>query len=306
MVEKEWDDEDVEDGDTLPSSEWNQLIGRVKSVLGGKSVGNGIVDALEGHFSDLLQRSDTDVALDGDAQPPESHDNDDHTETYITDTLAHDFAGGKHNSDTLAHLNSKIDDAVLDDESDTREPTEHVTTHEAEGGDEITLQNLKDVFGVSQIKMDTSDNLTAGTADRLCIERDTGRVLYDDGSSFVEVGLSEDQIELGNLGSKTHGELSNAPIDSHLDVLASGTITLTGGISPAFDDVLGLALSETEFFDVVLASQGATFDYAFNYDWGRTYNSSADEMDVNLTVNWDNDPGDGNDVSVDYKIIRRG
>lgn len=83
MVEKEWDDEDVEDGDTLPSSEWNQLIGRVKSVLGGKSVGNGIVDALEGHFSDLLQRSDTDVALDGDAQPPEDHNNTAHSEEFL-------------------------------------------------------------------------------------------------------------------------------------------------------------------------------------------------------------------------------
>ncbi len=41
------------------------------------------------------------------------------------EATAHDLGGDKHNSDTLADLNSKVSDATLDDSGDTRPPEEH-------------------------------------------------------------------------------------------------------------------------------------------------------------------------------------
>lgn len=43
--------------------------------------------------------------------------------------VAHDLGGVYHNVDTLAHLNSKVSDANLDDSGSSRTPTAHRTTH---------------------------------------------------------------------------------------------------------------------------------------------------------------------------------
>lgn len=53
------------------------------------------------------------------------------------------------------------------------------------------LTNLSDVSGVTSLTEDTQANRpSAGTEGRIYIESDTGRVLYDDGSSWVGVGES--------------------------------------------------------------------------------------------------------------------
>lgn len=98
---------------------------------------------------------------------------------------------------------------------DPQDPQAHETTHRAGNSDALSVANLANVLGVTEIKMDTAANLTAGTANRLCIETDTGRVLYDNGTSFVEMGLSEGQIALGNLGSHAHSELSGVSSGDH-------------------------------------------------------------------------------------------
>lgn len=41
------------------------------------------------------------------------------------DLPEHDLGGDEHGADTLANLNSKVSDATLDDENDTRDPNEH-------------------------------------------------------------------------------------------------------------------------------------------------------------------------------------
>ena len=63
------------------------------------------------------------------------------------------------------------------------------------------LEKFSNITGVEYIKSDIATNLSAGIPDRICFEEDTGRVLYDNGTSFVELGLSESEITLGNLGS---------------------------------------------------------------------------------------------------------
>lgn len=88
----------------------------------------------------------------------------------------------------------------------------------------VETEHLSQFDGtVSRVVEDTSGNLSAGTADRLAIESDTGRVLFDNGSSFVEVGLSESQISLANLSSRSHADLSDAPADAHHTDPTAGT-----------------------------------------------------------------------------------
>lgn len=75
-----------------------------------------------------------------------------------------------------------------------------------------------------------------------------------------------------------------------------GTITLSTGSTPAFDGTLaGVSTDETISIDIVRvipdsAGQVST-DYAWNTDYGRRYDDSQGEVDINLTVNWDTDPG---------------
>jgi len=58
---------------------------------------------------------------------------------------------------------------------------------------------------VDRLVVKSSGNTSPGTSGRVVIEQDTGRVLVDTGSQFVEVGLTDDQIDLSNLGSLDAG-----------------------------------------------------------------------------------------------------
>lgn len=55
---------------------------------------------------------------------------------------AHDLGGTKHNADTLANLNAKVNDATLDDRGDPRDPNAHKASHEDTGADEISIAGL--------------------------------------------------------------------------------------------------------------------------------------------------------------------
>ena len=107
------------------------------------------------------------------------------------DTINHDSASVHENGGALEITHNNL----------TLNPDDHHTKT-------TDLGDLADVLGISEIKMDTASNLTAGTPDRLCLETDTGRVLYDNGTSFIELGLSESEITLGNLGSLDAGDNS--------------------------------------------------------------------------------------------------
>lgn len=78
---------------------------------------------------------------------------------------------------------------------------------------------------VSEVIADTSGNLpAAGTSGRIFFETDTGRTLYDNGSSWVEVGLSESEINHDSI----QGVVANEHID-HSTVSVSAGTHLTGG-----------------------------------------------------------------------------
>ena len=62
------------------------------------------------------------------------------------------------------------------------------------------LQKFSNITGIDNIKSDTAANLSAGISDRICFEEDTGRILYDNGDNFVELGpkanISDDGTEV--------------------------------------------------------------------------------------------------------------
>ena len=106
-----------------------------------------------------------------------------------------------------------------------------------DASDNVETEHLSQFDGtVSRVVEDTSANLSPGTADRLAIESDTGRVLFDNGTSFDEVGLSESQISLANLASRAHSDLSDAPADAHHTDPTAGT-----GITDEGDNQFGIA-----------------------------------------------------------------
>jgi len=100
-------------------------------------------------------------------------------------------------------------------------------------GDHHTKTSSLDEISDSDIRRiitDTAANLpAAGTAERLFFEVDTGRTLYDNGSAWIEVGLSESQIALGNLESNNHSELSNIATDDHHVRPVAGTLLSEDG-----------------------------------------------------------------------------
>lgn len=88
-------------------------------------------------------------------------------------------------------------------------------------------------------------------------------------------------------------------------ILDRGTVTATGGSSPALDaTITNVGISETEPHNlVVYVESGVAADYAYNYDWGFQHDNTNGEQDINLTVNWDTDPGTGNDVTLRWELV---
>lgn len=88
----------------------------------------------------------------------------------------------------------------------------------------------------------------------------------------------------------------------------SDTITASGGSTPAFDSTIaGITATQTaSVTDVAVyveSDPAFNADYAFNFDYGLQWDDSDGELDLLLTVNWDTDPGGGNDVTLRWEAI---
>lgn len=94
--------------------------------------------------------------------------------------------------------------------------------------------------------------------------------------------------------------------EPHLD---SGTDVINGGQTPGLDTTLtNVSASETDPMELIISVRedpGFNADYAFNYDWGFQWDDTNSEVDINLTVNWDTDPGAGNDVDIRWDLVAR-
>lgn len=131
-------------------------------------------------------------------------------------------------SDINGGLSSHDDlDGVDPDDHHARD---HASRHESGGADALTLGNLASMDATA-VLIDTSTNRpAAGTSDRVFIETDTGRILRDNGTSWVEMGLSESQISLANLGSRSHSDLSGVSSNDHHTKYSPSSVT-SGSVS---------------------------------------------------------------------------
>lgn len=89
-------------------------------------------------------------------------------------------------------------------------------------------------------------------------------------------------------------------------VVDLGTITLSSGSVPAYDGALnGVSIDEKARLDAVRVIPNSTdqvaADYEWNHDWGRRWDDTDGEVDLNLTVNWDTDPG--SDITVRVEVV---
>lgn len=107
-------------------------------------------------------------------------------------------------------------------------------------------------------------------------------------------------------------EYSHSDTVNHVDetaplgLEAAGTFTASGGASPAAEHaVTGVSTTQTVALRCevgVDADPQFDGDYGFNYDVTRTWVDADSQWDVTITVNWDTDPGDANDVTLTYRI----
>jgi len=67
----------------------------------------------------------------------------------------------KHSQTTLADLNALVSDATLDDQSDSRPPTAHASSHQAGGGDELAHDTLSGAGSQTHAQLDAHIASTA-------------------------------------------------------------------------------------------------------------------------------------------------
>lgn len=90
-----------------------------------------------------------------------------------------------------------------------------------------------------------------------------------------------------------------------IDNIDNAVVTASGGSSPAFDGaVLDVSDEQTQKFDVVVSvDSAASFEYAYNTDISKHWTGS--QWNVDVTINWDTDPGAGNDVDFNIETQNR-
>lgn len=125
-------------------------------------------------------------------------------------------------------------------------------------------------------------------------------------SGAGDIGSADIQDRRSDATSRAH-DMTVARLD--VNPLASGQITATGGSDPAADvTVPGVTTDETLVLEVLTApasSPSWSADYGFNVDLSHQYDASDGEVDAQVVVTWDVDPGSGNDLTLDYKIVPR-
>jgi len=86
----------------------------------------------------------------------------------------------------------------------------------------------------------------------------------------------------------------------------NGTITLSGGSTPAVNTTItDVSSTQTSAFRIVVGvNSDPSFDadYAFNYDFSAIWDDSDGSWDIEITVNWDTDPGSSNDITAFYRV----
>jgi len=123
-----------------------------------------------------------------------------------------------------------------------------------------------------------------------------GEVRRNGGDVLVYSGGSS--RNLSNVGSGGTG----------VTQIATGTVTASGGSIPAVQTTItNISTDDDLDYWVALypdADPTLAADYAFNFDYSHIWDNSAGAWDLDLTVNWDLDPGSGNDVTLRWEVLQ--
>ena len=112
-------------------------------------------------------------------------------------------------------------------------------------------------------------------------------------TSLTGAGLS---IEAGELTASGEGEASTQ----------TGQLgTLTGGSGSQTFDIQGVSTDtgvEIQNVSLSVSTAPTGVVYGYNYDWVPVWDPTNAHWDLSITVNWNPDPGAGNDATFNYSI----
>ena len=145
--------------------------------------------------------------------------------------------------------------------------------------------------------------------DLVDVQPDQHHTRFTEGEARNAVRGSVDAADLAGSGAsgdilETNGTAANWATYPRAEAptIKEGTFTHTGGSSTTVV-ISGISTIETQRFGVyfgVSTDPDFSGDYAFNTDYSRSWNDSAGEWDVDVTLTWDTDPGSGNDLGIQY------
>ena len=137
----------------------------------------------------------------------------------------HNFGGSSHNPDTLANVNNKITDATLDDSGDPRDPNAHATSHQDAGGDEISVAGLSGLLADGQTPLAHKDTHKSGGGDAFVaadlLEAVVKRLRESGGPTDLTVGAVADGEYLKRSGSTVVGDTPVAVFGSEAEEASS-------------------------------------------------------------------------------------
>ncbi len=265
MADIPWD-QDVSTDDVTPPSEWNDFKDRVISIAGDKSIGDGFTllkadtkanRPSAGYAGRMFYATDEGiwyrddgsswvelVRAEGQIRLNSLAEKDYSSLDAVPSTFtpeAHSLAGGSHNSDTLSDLNSKIDDATLDDQGSTRFPevhgdTEHDSTVATDGDAQPPeTHNLAGSAHGSDSLADLNSKISDATLD-------------DQGSARTP---------------ETHGDgKHDSTVDSSaVSAVESSTLSMAGNVNPDSDNARQLGQSGTRWSAVYAVDVYGTVHY---------------------------------------------
>lgn len=244
----------------------------------------------------------------------------------------HLLGGGAHLPDTLANLNSKITDAVLDDSGDPRPPLAHDASHENGGSDEISVAGLSGLLADPQVPLAHDTSHENGGSDEINVGGLSG-VLADPqtpiahdashengGSDEINVAglnglLADAQTPLSHAASHQHGGTDQiavaAPAANAIPKAGAGGTLATGWLPASTESAQGAAelatqaetdagTDDTRIVTPLKLANAATVCHIAELEWGNG-SLSATTTTRYLTPSWDSAtaPLAANDIEID-------
>jgi hypothetical protein len=225
-----------------------------------------------------------------------------------TTELATDAVTSSEIADNTVSTSDLATDAVTSSEiADNTVSTSDLAT------DAVTSSEITDgTVSTSDLATDavTSSEITDGTVTNADLNNSSVTLTSGDGlknGGSVSLGssttLDVEPADFAGAGLADDGSDNLTPSTSD-----QGTITATGGSSPAADTVVSTSLSQTDAYDTLLyvdSDPAFDADYQFNWDYAHFWDDSGSALKIDFTVNWDTDPGNTNDVNLRWEVINR-